>query len=110
MPPNHIGRWTREAFLALAERAGLKVLAAHYEPFSLVDAGTVDLKYYYLKRAQERGTLAHRVRCLPASKARTLIEAALALAAAPIRLPMLLNAARSGVPLGYSMLVELSRA
>jgi SAM-dependent methyltransferase len=109
MPPNHIGRWTTDAFDAVAERAGLRVLATHYEPFSLIEASKVDLKYFHLKRAQAPGTLAHRVRCLPASKARTFIEAALALAAAPVRVPLLLQAASSGIPLGYSMLVELGR-
>lgn len=109
MPPNHIGRWNKEAFVALAERTGLQVLSTHYEPFNVIEACKIDLKYYYLKRTQSRGTLANRLRCLPASKVRTLLEAALALTAAPVRLPVLLNAARSaGLP-GYSMLVELGR-
>lgn len=109
MPPNHIGRWTEKAFSVLAERTGLQIVSAVTEPFHILNFAMVDLKFYHLKRSQSPGTLANRIRSLRASEARKVMEAALALSWAPIRLPVLLKAARSSEPLGNSMLVELAR-
>lgn len=109
MPPNHIGRWTEASFLAMANNAGLRIASSRIEPFSFIEFAKIDLKYYHLKRSHLRGSLANRIRRLPASQVRRLMEAALALSCAPIRIPTFLKAARSTGPLGYSMLIELTR-
>jgi 2-polyprenyl-3-methyl-5-hydroxy-6-metoxy-1,4-benzoquinol methylase len=109
MPPNHIGRWTPQAFSALAQRTGLKLVSTEIEPFSVAKFIMVDLKFSHFKRAQDSGSIANRLRSLPASKARKLLETGLALAWAPVRAPVMLRAMRRAEPLGDSILIELSR-
>lgn len=109
MPPNHIGRWSEAAFTAQARRADLKLVSAQVEPFNVVKFAKVDLRFSHLKRAQRSGSLANRLRSLPNSKARRLVEAALALAWAPIRAPVMLRATSRSEALGDSVLIELSR-
>jgi SAM-dependent methyltransferase len=109
MPPNHIGRWTTEAFSTLAQRTGLRLVSNQTEPFSFLKFLRVDLQFSHVRRAQGSGSMANRIRSLPASKGRKLLETALALAWAPVRAPTMLRATRCREPLGDSVLIELSR-
>jgi hypothetical protein len=59
-----------------------------------------------MRRAQRSGSLANRLRALPRSGVRVALEGALALLAAPARLPAWADAARPGAALGDSVWVQ----
>lgn len=105
MPPNHISRWTRQAFEAFAARAGWTLEDFRVEPQRWRDFVRQDLVYSHMRRAQQSGSLANRIRGRRRTRARVALEGAAALAAAPARLPGWLKAA--GQPLGDSVWVQL---
>jgi SAM-dependent methyltransferase len=109
MPPNHIGRWTKKAFDAVAARAGLRVIAAEIEPFDTKSFILEDMSFSHLQRAQDPNSLAGKIRRLPEGRLRWCIEAALAVLWAPTRLPMWRRAFGNRENMGGSLWVHLER-
>jgi hypothetical protein len=103
MPPNHISRWTRPAFEALAARAGWQLLEHRTEPLAWPDLIRQDLVSVHMQRAQRSGSLANRLRSRPRDRLRVMLEAALALVMVPSRLPAWAAAACSAAPMGASV-------
>jgi len=110
LPPNHIGRWTPRAFGAVCRRNGLSLRAAELEPLSWREFLSHDLSYSHIRRAQlHPDGLIARIRSLPRGKARRLMEATLAVALAPARLPAWRHVYRDRQKLGASLWVRLDR-
>jgi SAM-dependent methyltransferase len=110
MPPNHIGRWTKEAFDAIAARAGLRVVEATIEPFDPTQFLLEDISFSHIQRAQDPSSLASRLRSLPRGKFRRLAEGVFAVLCAPSRLPKLRQAFRNRSNMGGSLWVQMERA
>ena len=85
MPPNHISRWSANAFKSLAEKSGLDLLAIAEEPMSFFDFIKQDLIYSHMRRSQVPGSLSNRVRSKPRSRLRRMEEAFLTLLYSPTR-------------------------
>ena len=100
MPPNHISRWTKPAFQALAARAGWTLTDYRTEPLAWGDLVKQDFVYSHMRRSQVSGSLANRARGRPRTRVRLALEAAVALLAVPGRLPTWVRAARATAPLG----------
>ena len=111
LPPNHIGRWTPQAFDAVCRRNGLSLRAAELEPLSWREFLSHDLSYSHIRRAQLRpdGIIA-RIRSLPRGRARRLMEATLAAAFAPARLTAWRHVYHHRRKLGASLWVRLDRS
>ena len=107
MPPNHISRWTRGAFEAMACRQGWELLDLRTEPMSWRGFIKRDLVYSHMRRAQRSGSLANRVRAHRRTPLRLAAEGALASLAAPSRALRWALAASRGVALGESVWVHL---
>ncbi len=87
LPPNHIGRWTPQAFEAVCRRNGLVVRSAELEPLSWREFLAHDISYSHIRRAQlNPDGIVARIRSLPRSGLRRLAEAALAALFIPARL------------------------
>ena len=82
MPPNHVTTWTPNALERAATLGGFNVRTIDIEPFRLIKYIKTDLQFYFLKRAQRKGSFAEAIR---ASRSRALM-ALLALIHAPMRL------------------------
>lgn len=110
-PPNHIGRWTPQAFDAVCRRNGLVVRSAELEPLSWREFLAHDISYSHIQRAQLNpdGFIA-RVRSLPRGRIRRLAEAALAALFIPTRLSAWYYVYRNRQNLGGSLWVRLDRA
>ncbi|UCI07405.1 class I SAM-dependent methyltransferase [Mesorhizobium sp. B1-1-8] len=104
MPPNHIGRWTKEAFSAICERHGLQLSKCEREPFDLAKFLKQDIVHSFLRKAQKPGTLSEFVRALPRSKAQRIAQGLTALAISPSRLPAWAYAVSNASTLGGSAL------
>jgi len=108
MPPNHIGTWSPGALERLGKNAGMQVVELDTEPASLAEFIQNDIAYSYLRRAQLPGSLAHwsrRQRAKPYGKA---LGMGLALAYAPLRIPVWLKAAKRS-DLGGSTFILLRK-
>ena len=57
MPPNHIGRWTREAFDAVCRRHGLQLSLCEREPFNVSKFLREDIVDSFLRRAEKPGSV-----------------------------------------------------
>lgn len=92
MPPNHIGRWTREAFSIFGKRHGWSLAAHEIEPESLASKFKLFVKYRVYRARQKEGTLVWRARGLRNRFARKLAMTALlplyAFSAAPLLLKL----------------------
>lgn len=108
MPPNHISRWSSQAFGALAQSAGWKVVKIDKEPMSFPAFIKQDLIYSHMRRSQIPGSLSNRVRSRPRSNLRRLEEALVTLLYSPLRLGVWARALGRD-DLGNSMLVHLQR-
>lgn len=106
MPPNHISRWTQQAFSQLGARAGWQIVDYRTEPMSWPDFIKEDLVYAHMRRAQRPGSLANLARGRRRTRLRVMVEGMVALAAAPLRLSSWLDAARTPGPLGGSSWVH----
>ena len=98
LPPNHVGRWTRPAFQAIAARHGWAVLEHETEPDGAASRALGFGTYRYMRRRQVPGSLAQRAERLP-GPARKAAQAALAgayLAGAPGALAALVTATDLG--------------
>ena len=108
MPPNHIGTWSPGALERLGKNAGMVVVELDTEPASLAGFIKTDIAFSYLRRAQLPGSLAHwsrRQRAKPYGKA---LGMGLALAYAPLRIPVWLKAAKRS-DLGGSTFILLRK-
>lgn len=108
MPPNHVGRYTRQAFEALARRGGWQLDALEYEPEGAAPKLKQFVKYRYLREMQESGTLANRVERMGASPVKSALRAGLGLAYTATHVPAAAKLATTG-ELGNSQWVKLSR-
>lgn len=108
LPPNHIGRWTPQAFEAVSRRNGLVVRSTELEPLSWREFLSHDISYSHIRRAQlsPDGIIA-RIRSLPRSRMRRLVEAALAALFIPARLSAWQYVYRNRQKLGGSLWVRL---
>jgi len=108
MPPNHVGRWTPQAFAELSARQGLRVVASEIEPMDWVEFLEHDISYSHIRRTQlnPHGVPA-RIRSLPRGKFRRLAEAAAAAAYIPSRLGAWAAAYRDRRDMGGSLWVQL---
>ncbi len=109
MPPNHVGRYTRKAFEALAERGGWTLDALEYEPEGPAPKLKQFVKYRYLREMQEAGSLANRVERMGATPVKSALRAGLGLAYTATHAPAAARLALAG-DLGNSQWVQLSRA
>lgn len=110
MPPNHISRWSEQAFKAFAKRIGFEIVEFQNEKITFTAFIKADIGSSYLRRAQRGGSIANHVRSLPRSRTRKLAELSLALAAAPSRAPIWFATARDRKEFpGGSIWVHLQR-
>jgi SAM-dependent methyltransferase len=110
LPPNHIGRWTPQAFDAVCRRNGLVVRSAELEPLSWREFLSHDISYSHIRRAQlNPDGLIARIRSLPRSRMRRLAEAVLAALCVPARLSAWHYVYRHRERLGGSLWVRLDR-
>lgn len=107
MPPNHIARWTTDAFRAVASRAGLTVSAAELEPFAPWEFLRTDILYAHYRSSQGASTLSARVRRLPRGRTRTALEALAVGLLVPSRLGAWSRAFAARSSLGSSLWVRL---
>ena len=110
MPPNHIGRWTREAFAAVCLRHDLRLSIYEREPFQLSKFLREDIVDSFLRRAEKPGSISEFVRGLPRSKAQRIAQAVIALALSPLRLPAWIYAARHRSTLGSALWVKIDKS
>ncbi len=85
MPPNHISRWSDQAFISLAKMTGFDVLEITQEPMSFMSFIKQDLVYSHMRRSQVPGSISNRVRSKPRNKFRRIEEAVLTLTHSPGR-------------------------
>lgn len=109
MPPNHISRWTEAAFAALAARAGWTLHEFRRQPLRWGQFAKADLVFAHMRRAQQSGSLANRLRSRRRSRLRVAAEGLLAVAAVPSRLPGWRVAAARKDVLGDSVWVHLKK-
>jgi SAM-dependent methyltransferase len=110
MPPNHVGRWTLQAFAELSVRHGLQVAASEIEPMDWAEFLQHDISYSHIRRTQlNPDGIAARIRSLPRGKFRRLAEAAVAAACIPARLGSWTSAYRDRRHMGGSLWVQLQR-
>jgi SAM-dependent methyltransferase len=107
MPPNHISRWTENAFRAFAARAGWVIQEFRVQPLRWRDLVRGDLVFAHMQQAQRSGSLANRLRARPRSGWRVGAEGVLALLSVPSRLGAWRDAYRSQGALGDSVWVHL---
>jgi len=108
LPPNHIGRWTSQAFEAASRRNGLVLRSAELEPLSWAEFLWHDISYSHIRRAQlNPDGLIARVRSWPRSRVRRLVEAALACLFIPARLSAWHYVYKNRQRLGGSLWVRL---
>jgi SAM-dependent methyltransferase len=108
LPPNHIGRWTSPAFDAVCQRHGLVLRSAELEPLSWSEFLSHDISYSHIRRAQlNPDGFIGRVRSWPRSRARRLVEAALAALFIPTRLSAWYYVYKNRHRLGGSLWVRL---
>ncbi|WP_407178548.1 class I SAM-dependent methyltransferase [Bradyrhizobium sp. STM 3562] len=110
LPPNHIGRWTPQAFEAVCRRNGLTARSAELEPLSWGEFLSHDISYSHIRRTQlDPDGIMARVRSLPRGRTRRLMEATLAALFIPTRLSAWRHVYRNREKLGASLWVRLDR-
>jgi len=108
MPPNHIGRWTPDAFSELSRRAGLRLVASELEPLDWVEFLKHDISYSHIRRTQlHPDGFSAKIRSLPRSRFRRAAEAAVATMFIPSRLGAWLAAYADRKEMGGSLWVQL---
>ncbi|MET0448153.1 MAG: class I SAM-dependent methyltransferase [Aeromicrobium sp.] len=109
MPPNHIGRWSREAFETFAADHDLDLVAFDHEPHVMRAYVRTDIAYSYARRAQVPGTVPHWSAGLRQRRFGKALGMLVALLRAPVRIPVWIEAARRD-DLGSSSFAVLRRA
>jgi SAM-dependent methyltransferase len=100
LPPTHIGRWTPQAFGAVASRHGLALTTHEVEPFSAPSFILDDIIFSHFARSMRVGTVANKARSLRSRAFRLLGEAAEAVTFAPSRARALSRAIRQREQMG----------
>lgn len=108
MPPNHIGGWSPKAFRIIAARHGLRMVKHETEPFSLKTFAKKDLYFFYLRRAQEAGTIENWARLRRSRSLGKWLSFAVAACNAPRRIRVWSEAARR-TDLGMALWVMFRR-
>jgi len=108
MPPNHIGRWTLQAFEVIAARHGFKVVDHQIEPFAFAEYVWEDLLYYHKLCAQQRGTFSNFTQRISSKTLRRLAEGMAAAILAPRRFFVWIRASWMK-QMGGSLWVQLKR-
>ncbi len=108
LPPNHVGRWTREAFEVISARYGWHLAEHRVEPDRASEKAMQHVQYRYMKRRQRASSVANRVERMPPGAGRTALKAAVAGGIAIATLPALIQAVRTP-GLGGSQWVHLTR-
>ncbi|MDR3466830.1 MAG: class I SAM-dependent methyltransferase [Xanthobacteraceae bacterium] len=110
MPPNHIGRWTPQAFREVSSRLGLRVAATEVEPLDWMEFFKHDISYSHIRRTQiaPAGALA-KIRSWPRGRRRRLAEAAAAALGIPARLSSWADAWKDRKIMGGSLWIQLDR-
>jgi hypothetical protein len=108
MPPNHIGRWTPDAFFELSKRTGLRLVASEVEPLDWVEFLEHDISYSHIRRTQlfPNGVSAG-IRSLPRSRFRRFAEALIATMFIPSRFGSWSAAYADRKDMGGSLWVQL---
>jgi SAM-dependent methyltransferase len=109
LPPNHVGRWTRAAFDALAERHGWRVVAHEVEPEGAMSQVKQLVTYRYMRRRQDARSLANRVERIQSAPVRKVLQGATAAVYGLAALPVALELVRAN-GLGDSQWVHLQRS
>lgn len=78
LPPSHVGRWSRRAFETIGGRHGWSIRTYEIEPESSFSRITSYLAFKYLRRRQQKGSLANRIERLGRGAARRVLQAAAA--------------------------------
>ncbi len=106
MPPNHVGRWYRETFVALAHRAGLQLVAHEIEPRNIWGSlrNAMELRVRGMAALKPR-SLVGKVRAIETVGIRRVLSAIVGSVALPPLLPALLS-----MESGYSQLAVLRTA
>ncbi len=89
MPPNHLTRWTREALRRFGERHGWRLAEHEVEVEPWRPLARRFLSYRYQRAAQAPGSIANRIRSLPASPLRLALDAAWVALTLPAAAPAL---------------------
>jgi 2-polyprenyl-3-methyl-5-hydroxy-6-metoxy-1,4-benzoquinol methylase len=110
MPPNHISQWSIENFRLAAERFGYRLVEAQVEPSDAKSFVRQDMIFSFMRKAQQRGTLANRI--YPRRKSpigRAAVAAAVGLNAVT-RVPLWVRRRRELTTMGDSIWVHMQRA
>ncbi len=107
MPPNHVGRWTKEAFAAIAGRCGFSLVRHEVEPCSRWSELRQFLQYRYLRSTQMSGSLANRIARMRIKLLRSLAKRLYVFADAVWSLPKLIRYVRLSV--GSAQWVQLAK-
>jgi SAM-dependent methyltransferase len=108
MPPNHVGRWTRGAFEAIAQRHGWRLLAHEVETEPAVSKAKTHVAYRYVRRRQDPASLANRVERVGSKPVKRLLQVATAGLYGIGALPSIVSLVR-GEHLGDSQWVHLQK-
>jgi SAM-dependent methyltransferase len=108
MPPNHVGRWNRDAFVAIAARCGLTLKRHENEPISAGAAIKQLLICRYLRNAQITESIANRFSLIPNRIFRRLAQAGYLLLDGVTSVPVLFRCVAVGV--GNSQWVQISKS
>ena len=108
MPPNHISRWSKEAFEAILERHNLRIEQYEIEKGSIFSVCLNDLKYYTLRKSMSANTLASIANSQNFPALRKTLLAGTALIYLFKRLPLWLRTLGSFQELGNSIWLKIA--
>jgi SAM-dependent methyltransferase len=91
MPPNHVGRWSRQSFETAADRYGWTLADHRIQPLRRRKALVKYATYRVMRTGQNPATLSGRVRAIDNRRLRRLLSRPLAAAAAIRGLPHVLG-------------------
>ena len=74
MPPNHIGRWSRQSFERIGRTFGWTVLEFQIEPLNMKATIKQQIAYRYLKVSQDSSTLANKIERIRSGKIRRILR------------------------------------
>ncbi len=92
MPPNHIGRWNRQAFEHIGANFGWTIADYQTEPFNFKETLKQQITYRYLKRCQNSSSIGNAIEQLSSERSRRLLRNLCAGLYSLTALPTLFNA------------------
>lgn len=75
MPPNHIGRWNKSSFEAIAQRTGFQIESHVIEELKYFSMVKQFLKYRFLRKSQDAKSLANRITRIKKRRLRLPLQA-----------------------------------